>query len=302
MTMHRRPTRSLRVSEIATSLAAPYFGPDFVIEGVCTLNLPRPRCIGFIKDSKLANAAPLAESGAVFLVPQDCAGLLSYPHIPVPSPRQGLMQTLRAIYEETKISQVASTAVIAPDVKIGRNVSIGHFSVIGPETDIGDGTEIRNHVVVVSHTSIGERCVLKSHCTIGEDGLGLENDDEGVPRKIPHIGGVVIGNDVEIGSFNTVCRGTIDATVIGNGAKFDDHVHIAHNCQIGENCIITACAELSGSVKLGNRVWLGPNCSILNGLTIGDDVYVGIGAVVVRDCDANGVYAGCPARRIKERS
>ena len=102
---------------------------------------------------------------------------------------------------------------------------------------------------------------------------------------------------MEVGNFCTICRGTIDPTVIRKGTKIDDHCHIAHNVQIGENVIITACAEVSGSVQIDNQSWIGPNASILNGVKIETKALVGIGAVVIRDIETNKHVLGNPARK-----
>ena len=111
---------------------------------------------------------------------------------------------------------------------------------------------------------------------------------------------MTIGNQVEIGAFNTVCSGTVEPTRVGNYVKTDDHVHIAHNCRVGDNSILTACAELSGSVILGEDVWLGPNCSVNNGVEIADRAFIGLGAVVTKNCVPEGVYAGSPARLLRK--
>jgi UDP-3-O-[3-hydroxymyristoyl] glucosamine N-acyltransferase len=291
----------MRAGELAALVGSDLVGEDFLVEGVCTMQDPAPRCVGFIKRVELALSFEPGEGNGVFIAPTACRGQLTYPHILVDNPRGAFMRILTALYPEQPRSEIASSAYISPDAVVGENVRIGHGTVIGPGVVIGDHTEIRNHVVIAGYTTIGKRCVLKSHCVIAEDGLGLEYDEDGVPRKIPHVGHVEIGDDVEVGSFNTVCRGTVGATTIGSGTKMDDHVHIAHNCQIGRNCIITAHAELSGSVKVGDRSWLAPNCSIMNGLTLGEGVFIGIGAVVTRDCEPNWIYAGSPARKIKAR-
>jgi UDP-3-O-[3-hydroxymyristoyl] glucosamine N-acyltransferase len=111
---------------------------------------------------------------------------------------------------------------------------------------------------------------------------------------------VVIGDWVEIGALSTVSSGTIDPTRIASFTKLDDHVHIAHNCQVGSNTIITAGAVVAGSVIIGDGAWLGPNCTITDGVTIGEGAFIGIGAVVLQDCQPHGVYSGNPARKYSD--
>jgi UDP-3-O-[3-hydroxymyristoyl] glucosamine N-acyltransferase len=115
---------------------------------------------------------------------------------------------------------------------------------------------------------------------------------------LPHLGGVVLGDDVEVGSLTTVCRGTLADTILRDGCKIDDHVHIAHNIDVGEDAFVIACAEVSGGVKIGRRAWIAPNASILNQLSVGDDSVVGLGAVVVRSVPDGAVVVGNPAKPI----
>ena len=121
-------------------------------------------------------------------------------------------------------------------------------------------------------------------------------DDEGHPVRLGHMGGVVIGSDVEIGSHVSIAQGTIEPTVISDHAKIDDCVFIAHNVHVGKSSFVIAGAEISGSVTIGERVWISPEVTVINKVSIGDDALVGIGAVVVRDVEENTVVAGVPAK------
>lgn len=178
---------------------------------------------------------------------------------------------------------VSPTAVIGKGVRIGAQTIVNHFVVIGEGVQIGTG------------------CVIKSGSVIGEDGFGFERDEDGVPLRLIHLGSVLIGNNVEIGSLNTVCRGTLADTVIDDFAKFDDHVHIGHNCKIGSGAIVTACAELSGGVVLGRGAWVGPNASIIQQATVGDGSLIGIGSNVLRDVSPGTTVAGNPAKLLLPR-
>lgn len=174
--------------------------------------------------------------------------------------------------------------------RIGRNVVLGRGVRIGAET------VIYHNAVIGDEVEIGARCVVKSCAVIGEDGFGFERDAMGKAVRLPHIGTVFIGDDVEVGSLTTVCRGTLADTFLRNGSKLDDHVHIAHNVDVGEDAIVTGCAEVSGGVKIGPRAWIGPNASILNQLSIGADALVGLGGVVVKSVPDSTVVAGNPAK------
>jgi UDP-3-O-[3-hydroxymyristoyl] glucosamine N-acyltransferase len=123
----------------------------------------------------------------------------------------------------------------------------------------------------------------------------------GVPIRIPHLGKVIICNNVELGALNTVMRGTIDDTIVADNVKTDDHVHIGHNVRVGQGCLITACAEISGSAHIGEMTWLGPNCSVMNGITIGSNCFIGLGTVVNKSLPNSVIVAGCPARILKTK-
>lgn len=137
------------------------------------------------------------------------------------------------------------------------------------------------------------RSRINALATIGDRGFGYAS---GI--RMPHWGNVIIGNDVHIGAFTTVHRGSLLDTIIASGAKIDAHVHVAHNCDIGKCVIICAGAVLCGSVKVGDRAFLGVNCSIRQGVEIGHDATIGMGAVVLHDVPGGETWAGNPARRI----
>lgn len=176
-----------------------------------------------------------------------------------------------------------------------------HGKAYRSSISIGPGTVVGQNVSFVGRVRIGENCRIKSGAVIGEKGFAWGFTEDGFPVAIEHLGGVWIGDNVEIGSCSTVLRGTVDDTIIMDNAKIDDHVHIAHNCLIGRGTIITACSELSGSVKVGEFCWLGPNCSIKNKVKIGDKALIGIGSVVISDVGELEVVAGNPARVLRMR-
>jgi UDP-3-O-[3-hydroxymyristoyl] glucosamine N-acyltransferase len=278
-------------------------GADVCIYGLCTLDNPQPKALGFIKAPDAAIAEQVqAFTDTVFLVPVTARGVLTTPHIAVTNPRSAFAQVVNEYFLLRHPPRIAPTASIAPDAVLGTGVTVGEFSVVGAGACIGDDTELRHHVVVGPGVQIGKRCLVKSNTVIGEEGFGIDRDEQGNNIRVPHLGSVIIGDDVELGALNTVCSGTIDPTVVCDFVKTDDHVHIAHNCRIGANSIITGGNAISGSVTLERDVWIAPNCSIMNGITIGERAYVGLGAVVLENCDANSVYAGVPAKKLRNRS
>ena len=187
-------------------------------------------------------------------------------------------------------------------IYVGDNVTIDAAAVVEPGATIATGSRIAAGAFVMTgarlgpNVTVGANSVIKENCVVGGWGYGYALAQGKPPLRLPHLGGVTIGENCEVGSFTTVCSGTIEPTVIRDHAKIDDHVHIAHNCDIGEGAMVVACAEVSGSVKVGKRSWLGPNCSIIDRITIGDDCVVGMGAVVLKSLPDGSVVAGSPAR------
>lgn len=191
---------------------------------------------------------------------------------------------------------------------LGKDVSISTDVYIEPNVTIGDNAVIGEHVRIFSgarigpNVKIGANSVIRENAVIGGWGFGIAQKKGCRSIRIPHIGGVSVGAHVEIGALTTICSGTIDPTVIGDCVKIDDHVHIAHNCVIGENTIVTACAEISGSVKIGRDCWIAPNVSIINGISIGNNATVGIGAVILKPVEDNAVVVGNPGKVIRMNS
>lgn len=221
-------------------------------------------------------------------------------YIKVKNPRLAYAKAVAKFFNRLQSCSIAKSATIHSSAQVGENVSIGEYSIIGRNVTIGDNTVINSNVVLADDTVVGSGCYLKSGSVIGEDGFGFDFEEDGTPIRIPHLGGVVIKDNVEIGAKCTVARGTLSDTVIESFVKIDDQVHIAHNCVIGEKTIITACAELSGSVKVGERCWIGPNVSIMQKVNIGDEALVGIGAVVTKDIKSKKKFMGLESFELKE--
>lgn len=202
--------------------------------------------------------------------------------IHVREPRRVFGEVVEKFCPEKDIIGISPFAEILPSVKIGKDVFIGPKCVIGEGCKIGDNTKIDANVTIYDHVTIGERCHISSGAVIGADGHGYYLDDNKKYKKIRHMGGVTIGDDVDIGANSCVDRGVLDDTTIGNNTKIDNLVQVAHNVVIGENCIITGGCKIGGSVKIGNNCWLAPGCVIKNGINISDEVLVGMAAVVYK--------------------
>ncbi|PRR75110.1 UDP-3-O-(3-hydroxymyristoyl)glucosamine N-acyltransferase [Clostridium thermopalmarium] len=188
---------------------------------------------------------------------------------------------------------------IGEDVIIGENTIIEPYSFIDHGVTIGSNCIIKSGARIRQNVSIGNNCIIKENSVIGTDGFGVERDEDGTTYKIPHLGGVNIGNNVEVGALTCICQGTVEPTIIKDYVKIDDNVFIAHNCNIEKGTYIIANSEVSGSVSIGKNCWISPNSCIRDGLIIGDNSLIGIGAVVVKDIESNSVVAGNPAIKLK---
>jgi len=163
--------------------------------------------------------------------------------------------------------------------------------------------EYRIHpTAVINHecVSIGERVIIGPNCSIGFDGFGFDKNKEGIYERFPHVGKVVIGDDVEIGSNTCIDRGALGDTIIGDGTKIDNLVHIAHNVRIGKNCHIVALTCIGGSVTVEDNVYIGIGPSIRNQIKIGEGATIGMGAVVVKDVKSGVTVIGNPAREMRK--
>lgn len=270
------------------------------VVGVCTLGAASANRLCFARDKVTLkeNGDPTA-GGAVLLCPPGTEGMLAGTRIVVADPQFAFAQALEAFFAPRAEPGVAASARVDPSAAIGEGVMVGEGCVIGPGVVIGEGSEIRHMVVLGAGVRVGARCLIGSHTVIGEVGFGWAKDESGRRHRMPHVGSVVIGDDVEIGALTSIASGTLDPTRIGDRVKIDDHVFIAHNCDLGDNVIVIAGAEVSGSVTIGKDSWIGPMVSIRDGLSIAANTLVGIGSTVVRSIDEPGIYAGSPARYLK---
>ena len=185
--------------------------------------------------------------------------------------------------------------VIEDEVSIGDNSIIYSNSFIGHNTEIGCDALIYSNVSIREYVSIGNRVVIHNGTVIGSDGFGFANIG-GAHQRIPQIGTVIIGDDVDIGSNVTIDRARFDKTIIGKGTKIDNLVQIAHNVVVGENSIIVAQVGISGSTVIGNNVTLAGQAGLVGHITIGDGAIVAAQAGVMKSIPANTFVSGYPAR------
>lgn len=278
----------LRASDVAQFLNSSLVGKDFCIQGVTALSDLDSYTLTFSKSNVLNLAIP-----CVVLVPlsfKKSQGNFSY--IAVQNPRLAFAKVLTEFFTKKHSGKIDESVCIGENTLISKGVCVGSYSVIGNNVVIGEGTIINSHVVIGDNSIIGKNCYIKSGTIIGEEGFGFDFEEDGTPIRIPHIGNVIIGDEVEVGAKNTIARGTLGSTQIEDCVKIDDQVHIGHNCIIGTKTVITACAEISGSVYIGEKCWIAPNVSIMNKIHIGNNVKIGLGAVVTSNIEDNKKVMG----------
>lgn len=219
----------------------------------------------------------------------------------IPLPAIGVHPS--AIVDETaklgKNVKIGARVVISANAQIGDNVAIFAGAIIGENVSIGANTIIFANVVIYYNCVIGARCLIHSGAVIGADGFGYQWDGE-KHLKVPQIGNVIVGDDVELGANSTIDRARFGTTVIGDGTKIDNLVHIAHNCQIGKHCIFAGLVGVSGSVEIGNNVVAGGQSGFADHLKIGDGVKVFAKSGVMNDMPAGVICGGLPAQEYRE--
>lgn len=257
---------------------------------VTTTSLPgqdAPEAIAFIKGSG-ANEARLAlQTRAAILVVSASLEVQGHPTgvallVRAENPRLTFAQIAAHLLEADPVpgidpaARISPHAQIDPTARVECGVTVG-ASMIGPGCHLMAGASVLDDVLLTEDVSVYPGAVIGTH------GFGYERDASGTPQRLPHVGGVWVGQGVDIGANTVIDRGTIGDTRIDAFTKIDNLVHVAHNVTIGEGCLIAAHAVIAGSAVLGDRVWVGPSACVSNGITIGSDVSISLGAVVTQD-------------------
>lgn len=289
--------RKIKISEIAKFLQRDYYGEDYVINNVKSLANIGDNALVFSKNKKVE----VLYFKSLILVPLDFDyGLDSiFSVIKVKNPRLTFAKVVNEFFIKKNKKEIHVTTIIGNNCNIESSVSIGANCFIGDNVVIGKDTIINNNTVLHDNTIVGDNCYIKSGVIIGEDGFGFDFEENGIPVRIPHIGNVIIGNNVEIGSGTVIAKATLESTIIEDGVKIDDQVFIAHNCKIGKRTLVIACAELSGSVTIGENCWIAPNCSIMQKVNIGDNVTIGIGSIITKDIESNKKIMGLESLELR---
>ena len=309
------------VEEIARRTGAAVGGAgkaDLGLRDVAALETAGPEELSFLDNRKYIDAFRRTGAGAVFVQPALAGSAPAGTTLLLTEqPYRAYAVAAQAFYPEPPpVPGVAASAVIDPTARLGEGTSVEANAVIGAKVEIGKrcvigancvigvGTVLADDVrlganVSISHALIGARVRLYPGVRIGQDGFGFALDPAGFV-KLPQLGRVIIGDDVEIGANSTVDRGAGPDTVIGAGTMIDNLVQIGHNVQIGRGCVLVAQVGISGSTRLGDYVMVGGQGGLAGHLTIGSGARIAAQAGIMRDVAPGETVMGYPAVPIKE--
>ncbi len=281
---------------------------DLVIKGVAPLQSAGPAEIAYVADKKHLKLLERTGAAAVILREADAeryrgpALIVDEPHLcfariaALLNPNAPVISGIHPTSVVDASAQVAAGAWIGPHCVIDAQAQIGDHVFVGPGCYIGQAVRVGAYSRLVASVVVAQGCIVGSHCilhpgaVIGSDGFGYARDGERW-IKVPQLGRVVIGNDVEIGANTTVDRGTLDDTIISDGVKLDNQIQIAHNVRIGENTAIAGCVGVAGSAVIGRRCTIGGQAGIVGHLEITDDVHITAASLVTRSVTEPGVYS-----------
>tara|TARA_Y100000389_G_C17355566_1_gene460884 strand:- start:31 stop:1005 length:975 start_codon:yes stop_codon:yes gene_type:complete len=289
---------------------------DFIINDIKPLHLAKKNDISFFDSIKYKNQAVKTKASFCITIEKlekflprstkkiivknvlfELAVILKkfYPYADIDYPDLSLKLSTKTKYKNVKFG---NNVLIGKNVKIGKNCLIGSNTIIEHNVSIGNNSIIGSQVIL-KNSIIGDNVIIQDGNKIGQKGFGfipLKNKN----IKFPHIGKVIIHDDVEIASGCTIDRGSIDDTEIGKNTYLDNQVHIAHNVKIGSNCMIAGQVGFAGSTMVGNNVSIGGQAGISGHLNIGNNVKIGGGSGVIKDIEDNQIVMGYPAQPFKE--
>jgi UDP-3-O-[3-hydroxymyristoyl] glucosamine N-acyltransferase len=282
------------LGQIASRLGGRVAGdPETLIRQVGSLEQAGAGQITFFNSKKHQAKLGETRAAAVILAPEN-EQLTRLPRIVADNPYAYFARVSQIFNSAvTQAQGIHPSAVVSAKAVIGKGVSIGAGCVVGDDVVVGDDSCLYPRVVLYPKSVLGKRVVVHSGVVIGADGFGIASEDgrgEGPWIKIPQIGGVRIGDDVEIGANTTIDRGALDDTVIEEGVKLDNQIQIGHNCRIGAHSAIAGCAGIAGSTRIGAHCTIGGGAMIQGHITIVDHVHVSGGTAITRSILKPGTY------------
>jgi UDP-3-O-[3-hydroxymyristoyl] glucosamine N-acyltransferase len=282
--------------------------PDAVVSGIATLATAQASDLSFYHNSAYFSDLQNT-SAAVVILSKDAAPGCSVNKLLADNPylayarasrlfeessvRQALVHPAAVIHESATLGNdvsIGANVVVEANVKIGDRSVIGANTVIGKNSVLGNDANVSPNVSIYSEVSVGCNVIIHSGVVVGSDGFGFARDGE-KQVKIAQLGGVTIGDDVEIGAGSTIDRGALENTLIGDGVKIDNQVQIAHNVRIGENTVICGCSAIAGSSNIGKNCIIAGAVGIINHIDIVDGVTVTAMSLVNKSITRKGVYS-----------
>ncbi len=304
---------ALTLREIVAKLGGEAVGEVAApLTGAATLDSARPTQIAFLANPKYRSKLAATKAGAVILGPGDRdAGTM--PRIVSENPYAYYARTVALFHPPEAVNpgihpfaqvdgnanvdagaEIDAFAVVGAGSTVGKGARIGSHCVIGKGVSIGEGTVINARVTIYDGCTIGAHVIVHSGAVIGADGFGMARD-AGRWIKIPQVGAVRIGDDVEIGANTTIDRGALDDTVIEEGAKLDNQIQVGHNCVIGAHTVIAGCTGISGSVTIGKHCMIGGGVGLVGHISICDHVTISGFSLITKSITEPGTYtSGLP--------
>ena len=301
---------AIRLQELAQAIGAELRGdPELQITGVGTLQQAQSGHLSFLSNPQYGRYLASTAASAVVLGPEDAercpvaALVTDNPYLgyaraarllfPLPPFEAGIHPSA-VVDRSARVdasAHVGACAVIGEGAMIGPGAYIGPGSVIEAGCQVGESSRLVARVTLCRDSRIGARCLIHPGAVLGADGFGLAND-RGRWEKVPQLGCVRVGDDVEIGANTTIDRGALEDTVLHDGVKLDNLIQIAHNVEIGAHTAMAGCSAVAGSTKIGSHCTVGGLTGVVGHLTIGDNVHFSAATLVTRSFESPGYYSG----------
>lgn len=283
--------------------------PDVLVETVATLANAHAHALSFLANPSYRHQLAGTAAGAVVVAEPDAdavpgvaivasdpyltyARMAALLHPPVAvRPGVGAGAVIDPAAEIDDSAEIGANAVIGPGTHVGAHAVIGAGTVVGRDCRIGEATRLAPNVTIMDAVTMGARCVVHAGAVIGSDGFGIARGPAGWER-VPQVGGVVIGDDVDIGASTTIDRGAIEPTRIGNGVKLDNQIQIGHNTVIGDHTVMAGMVGIAGSTTIGANCAFGGNSGTVGHVRLADGVIITARCTVTSDIDTPGTYGG----------
>ena len=303
-----KPTYSLE--NIASFIDGELVGdPNQLVSSLGSLQHASKDCISFVSSKKFESFIRDCSAGAIIVKksfkpsdnknyilvkdPYFAFAILSEMFDPIEDMFEGIdfSNNINSKAEVADSVKIYQGAVIADTAQIRQNVLIGPNAFVGPDCIVGEGTVIHANSTLMRSVTLGKNCIVQNNCILGSDGFGFAPSKDGY-KKIHQLGRLIIGDNVEFGAGCTIDRGALEDTVIGNGVKLDNQVHIAHNVMLGDNSAIAAKCAIAGSTKIGKNLQMGGLSGIIGHLEICDNVFIGAHTLITKSISKPGNYVG----------